>query len=55
MLNCIMATILPKAAGYEAFERTPASFMRRSTVSGSFFEGRNVAVQAVGFVVVAQR
>ena len=38
MLNCIIATILPKSGMNRP--STPASFMRRSTVSASFFEVR---------------
>jgi len=38
MLNCIIATMRPKAGTKRP--STPASFIRRSTVSASFFEVR---------------
>ncbi len=38
MLNCIIATMRPKSGTKRP--RTPASFIRRSTLSGAFFEVR---------------
>ena len=51
MLNCIIATMRPKARTNSP--STPASFMRRSTVSALVLRGQDFEEQPVRLLVVA--